>query len=278
MPSINIENASELAFNICIDTIPCDFSQFCKESELAFAKMYLSTNYKMTSSFLLEGDNNTGLPNTCRKIRCPVKAMKKVLEKVQLYRKTGEPWRLKEIQDDIIDRHFGAYKRFKGVDWNEIDAIDIYSKRTKHVVKQVGVAVNPAFPYICSTPDGITKVLKNGKLTPRLIEIKSPKDISFKRCPINKLLNDVVLNNGYYTVRSNSRTYSQIQVVMHIFKIAETDVIYFSKTDFDIRVITVSYNEQFCIKAMKEYSNVYFNLIFPLIVKRANKEIEKYCQ
>ncbi|XP_057296778.1 uncharacterized protein LOC130625692 [Hydractinia symbiolongicarpus] len=163
-------------------------------------------------------------------------------------------------------------------------ARSVYEQHVKqhHVDLQVvttGLHIDPNFPYLAASPDGLVKCKCHGQ---SLVEIKCPfkykKSLKLwrndKNCPIDKA--------GKF--KKNHAYYFQVQHQMLVTKMNYCDFFVFSqgKQENDTFLIRVTKNEPFCRKLREKLAIVFEKVLLPELVTRKSdpkllNEEKVYC-
>ena len=124
---------------------------------------------------------------------------------------------------------------------NEANAIVRYTQETKDNVQRSGLVVNPKWPMLAASPDGVVD-------SDTIIEVKCPH--SAKDKPINpRTVPYLTEQNGTLTLKTNHYYYYQVQGQLAITDSKTCHFIVF--TQIDIKIINITRDDEF-IRSMLE--------------------------
>jgi len=126
---------------------------------------------------------------------------------------------------------------------NEVKARNAYCSKTGFVVRTCGLVVNPSFPWLGTSPDGLVE--DPSMKCFGLLEIKCPYTHRFstieEACSDPSFFASII--NGNVTLKQDHKHYYQIQGQMALCQISWCDFVIFTHQNFSAEKIC--FNEEF---------------------------------
>lgn len=157
---------------------------------------------------------------------------------------------------------------------NESEAREKYKLACPNIkVFPVGLVINPAATYLGASPDG--HLIDESEIGEEngVLEIKCPTWNSFhegtEQVKSYYLLNE---ESGYFTLKSTSNYYSQVQGQMLISGVTWCDFVVYIKKSNELQIERIYFNKNYCTEMLQKLSNVYINFAVKYLELVENKE------
>jgi len=144
---------------------------------------------------------------------------------------------------------------------NEIKAQNAYSSITGFVVHTCGLVVNPSFPWLGASPDGLVKdpLLECFGL----LEIKCP--FTHRFCSVEEACSDpnffACITNETVTLKQEHKHYYQIQSQMALCQVSWCDFVIYTHKNFSIE--RIQFNEELWDDIQPKLTDFFFTYILP---------------
>jgi len=134
-------------------------------------------------------------------------------------------------------------------------------------VTQTGLIINPAFPYLGATPDGLIKD-RSSPDADGILEIKCPfkyRDVGPTEAAQNKDF-CCELNDGVPTLKRRHNYYYQVQGQMAVASRNGCDFVVYSNNE--VSVERIAFDETFWVSMTPRLEDFYIEGLVPILVKR----------
>jgi YqaJ-like viral recombinase domain len=138
-------------------------------------------------------------------------------------------------------------------------------QRSEPSVKRSGFCVNPKYPWVGCSPDGIIVEKR------RIIEIKCLP--VFKQSPVDmdavKFVEKVDGGeSGDYVLKKKHVYYGQVQLNMFLMNCTSADLVIYSKSTDSFVAVRVQYDYFFVLHMLETLKSVYFSKLLPIIFQK----------
>jgi YqaJ-like viral recombinase domain len=232
-----------------VDLSDADLLKFFDENVKIDLKSATELN-KMTST------QNNPLWKNARKLRITASTC----YSLYTYSKNKNPdW---EKKYDGLHRSFSTPATVYGKSMEE-PAFRAY-QRVEPSVKRSGLCVNPKYPWVGCSPDGIIVEKR------RIIEIKCLPQ--FKQNPVDmeavKFVEKVDGGSGNFILKKKHQYYGQVQLNMFLMSCTSADLVIYSKSTDSFVAVLVQYDYNFVLNMLETLKLVYFSKLLPIIFQK----------
>lgn len=139
-------------------------------------------------------------------------------------------------------------------------AFERYRVQTGSNIQKIGLIVNPEYPWLGCSPDGID--IDNMKI----IEIKSPaKGKTDNMQDVLKSLSYLTFSHDKYTIKKKHAYFCQIQLNIFLSNCSSCDLVIANHDQ--ITILNVVRDDEFLTKCLHVLNSIYFNYMLPKLVE-----------
>jgi hypothetical protein len=140
------------------------------------------------------------------------------------------------------------------------------------VINEVGLIINPKFPWLGFSPDGFT-IDAEGRM--KLIEIKSlEKGKRFTGIAFCKQLPCLTVNEERIEMKKKHKFYGQVQLSLALSNLTEAVFLLYVHKNRSVIIIDVPIDLDFVSDMMSSLTNTYFTYFLPFLYENKERLIE----